>query len=68
MASLSFGTHEVISVKSRQIRCDGGASDGNASAGHPMIYLNMGDKNFIDCPYCGRRFELDDMAEPEDHH
>ena len=64
MASLSIGTHEVITVKSRQVRCDGG---GGAS-GHPMIYLNMGDNNFIDCPYCGRRFELDKMAEPEDHH
>ena len=45
---------EEIEVSAREISCDGG---GGASS-HPRIFLNMGDKEFIDCPYCGRRFVL----------
>ena len=45
---------ETIEVDSREIACDGGAG----ALGHPRVFLNMGDKQEIDCPYCGRRFVL----------
>jgi uncharacterized Zn-finger protein len=45
---------ETVEVTSRQVSCDGG---GGAS-GHPRVFLNMGDKDHVDCPYCGRRFTL----------
>ncbi len=45
---------EIIEVDSREIACDGGAG----ALGHPRVFLNMGDKNQIDCPYCGRQFVL----------
>ena len=30
--------------------------DGDGAGGHPGVYLNAGEKPFVDCPYCGRRF------------
>ena len=37
------------------------ASPATAAAGalgHPRVYLEMGDENFVECPYCDRRFVL----------
>ena len=45
---------ETIEVKSREIACDGG----EGVLGHPLVFLNMGQKTEIDCPYCGRKFVL----------
>ena len=45
---------ETIEVDSPQVVCDGGGG----ALGHPRVFLNMGEKNEIDCPYCGRRFVL----------
>jgi uncharacterized Zn-finger protein len=49
---------EEIEVSTREVSCDGG---GGAS-GHPRVFLNMGDKEFVDCPYCGRQFRLEQGA------
>ena len=49
---------ETIEVSERQVKCDGGGG----ALGHPAVYLNMGEKNEIDCPYCGRRFVLSPTA------
>ena len=45
---------ETITVESPVVACDGGGG----ALGHPRVYLNMGDKSDIECPYCGRRYEL----------
>ena len=45
---------EVVIVETTQVACDG---DGGAG-GHPRVFLNMGEKRFVECPYCDRRFEL----------
>jgi len=45
---------EIIEVDSREIACDGGGG----ALGHPRVFLNMGEKKAIDCPYCGRQFAL----------
>ncbi|MBM3491563.1 MAG: zinc-finger domain-containing protein [Alphaproteobacteria bacterium] len=45
---------ERIEVDEPVVRCDGG----NGALGHPAVYLNMGDKRAIDCPYCGRHYYL----------
>ncbi|MCP4330517.1 MAG: zinc-finger domain-containing protein [Alphaproteobacteria bacterium] len=45
---------ENIEVENTVVACDGG----NGPLGHPCVYLNMGDRHDIDCPYCGRRFFL----------
>ncbi|MEE9139496.1 MAG: zinc-finger domain-containing protein [Alphaproteobacteria bacterium] len=43
---------EIITVDEPVVACDGGAM------GHPRVFLQIGDKGEIDCPYCGRRYVL----------
>ena len=45
---------EIVETDNPKVACEG---DGGA-LGHPRVFLNMGDKSEIDCPYCGRRFVL----------
>ena len=52
---------EVIMVRTRRVACDGVGG----ALGHPRVYLEMGDENFVECPYCDRRFVLRDGAQ---HH
>lgn len=42
---------ETVVVTSKVVACDGGGA-----FGHPRVYLNMGDKGEVECPYCDRRF------------
>ena len=49
---------EIITVDDTRVRCDGGGG----ALGHPIVYLEMGDENFVECPYCDRRFVLRDGA------
>lgn len=57
---ISMEPVEIVEVKIPKVTCQG---DGGA-LGHPRIYLNMGDEREIDCPYCGRRFRLNEDAKP----
>ena len=54
---------EVIPVESPVVACDGGGG----ALGHPRVYLNMGDKSDIDCPYCGRHYVLKGGAHSHGH-
>jgi len=45
---------ETIEVNGKVVACDGG----DGALGHPRVYLNMGEKDFVDCPYCGRHYKL----------
>ncbi|PJI42165.1 zinc-finger domain-containing protein [Ferrovibrio sp.] len=54
---------ETITVESPVVACDGGGG----ALGHPRVYLNMGDKTEIDCPYCGRAYLLKDGAGHHGH-
>jgi len=45
---------ETIEADSRVVACDGG----EGPLGHPRVYLNMGEGQSVDCPYCGRHFVL----------
>lgn len=49
---------EVVEVEKPKVSCEGESG----ALGHPRVYLNMGDKREIDCPYCGRRFVLKEGA------
>jgi uncharacterized Zn-finger protein len=55
---------ETIEVESRVVACDGG----NAALGHPRVFLNMGDADSVECPYCDRRFVLKAGADGHDAH
>jgi uncharacterized Zn-finger protein len=45
---------EVITVRSRRVACDGVGG----ALGHPRVYLEMGESDFVECTYCDRRFVL----------
>lgn len=51
---------EIVETEDTRVACDGG----EGALGHPRVYLNMGDRGEIDCPYCGRRFRLKKGAAP----
>ncbi len=55
---------EIVEVETTQVVCEG---EGGA-AGHPRVYLNMGGKGFVECPYCDRRFTLKEGAAPPAAH
>lgn len=45
---------EIIEIDSPETACDGGGG----ALGHPKVYLNMGSDEFVECPYCDRRFVI----------
>lgn len=45
---------EVIDVDTANVDCDGGGG----ALGHPLVYLAIGPKGWVECPYCDRRFVL----------
>ena len=45
---------DIELVKSKKVICDGGGG----TLGHPRVYLEMGDKNEIVCPYCSKLFKI----------
>ncbi|HEY7901382.1 MAG TPA: zinc-finger domain-containing protein [Caulobacteraceae bacterium] len=50
---------EVVSVRSRRVACDGVGGP----LGHPRVWLEMGEGDFVECGYCDRRFVLDQAHE-----
>jgi uncharacterized Zn-finger protein len=49
-----FPPPEVVTVRSRRVACDGVGG----ALGHPRVWLEMGEANFVECGYCDRRFVL----------
>jgi uncharacterized Zn-finger protein len=45
---------ELIVVRSRRVSCDGVGG----ALGHPRVWLEMGEADFVECTYCDRRFVL----------
>lgn len=50
---------EIVEVTEHRIACDGGGG----ALGHPRVYLEMGQKTAVDCPYCGKHFVLKEGAQ-----
>ena len=48
---------ETIEVESKRVGCDGGGT-----LGHPLVYLEMGEKTQVVCPYCSRTYRLKEGA------
>lgn len=49
-----FAPPEVVMVDGRKVSCDGGGG----ALGHPRVWYEMGDEDFVECKYCDRRFVL----------
>ena len=47
---------EVVHVDSKKVACFGSSILSSASSKHPTIYLNMGEKDSVVCPYCSKTF------------
>jgi uncharacterized Zn-finger protein len=45
---------ETQYVGTRQVACDGD----EGPLGHPRVYLKMDERDFVECPYCDRRYVL----------
>lgn len=50
---------EIIEAETTRVMCDGGGGP----LGHPRVFLEMGDEDFVECGYCDRRFVLKSGAE-----
>jgi uncharacterized Zn-finger protein len=56
--TMSIETPETIVVNHTRVACDGSGG----ALGHPKVYLEIGDQNFVECGYCDRRFVLSQAA------
>jgi len=45
---------EIVIATSKRVKCDGGGG----ALGHPVVYYDMGEEDFVECLYCDRRFIL----------
>lgn len=45
---------EVLRVNSKKVSCEGGSG----ASSHPLVYLNMGEKDSVICPYCSKHFTI----------
>ena len=54
---------EVVSVRSKRVACDGVGG----ALGHPRVWMEMGEANFVECSYCDRRFVLEAAVEGEEN-
>jgi uncharacterized Zn-finger protein len=45
---------EKIVVPTKRVSCDGGGG----ALGHPLVYMDMGEDDHVECAYCDRMFVL----------
>lgn len=45
---------ETVIVTEKRVSCDGGGG----ALGHPIVFYEMGEEDFVECMYCDRRFVL----------
>jgi uncharacterized Zn-finger protein len=45
---------EIVMVTTTRVSCNGGGG----ALGHPKVWYEMGDDDFVECKYCDRRFVL----------
>lgn len=50
---------DIILTDSRRNSCDGASAIAAGSAlGHPRVFLEIDEKGYVECGYCGRKFIL----------
>ena len=55
---MAIDTPEIVVVNRTRVACDGSGG----ALGHPKVYLEMGEQDFVECGYCDRRFVLSPEA------
>jgi len=51
---------EEVVVSTKRVACDGGGG----ALGHPLVYMDMGEDDFVECGSYDRRFVLSGHAHP----
>lgn len=64
MGAPSIDEPETIEVETTRVSCDGGGG----AIGHPKVWLEMGEKGWVECGYCDRRFVLKPGVKPHPGH
>jgi uncharacterized Zn-finger protein len=59
----AFAQPDVLTTHSKRVACGGGGG----ALGHPLVYLEMGEDDFVECGYCDRRFQLAADAHGHSH-
>jgi uncharacterized Zn-finger protein len=54
---------EIIVVTSKRVKCDGGGG----ALGHPVVFYDMGEADFVECLYCDRHYVLKAGAGHDGH-
>ena len=49
---------ETVFVNRTRVACEGSGG----ALGHPRVYMEMGEQDFVECGYCDRRFVLSPEA------
>ncbi len=49
-----FDPPEMVMATSHNVSCNGGGG----TLGHPKVWYEMGNDDFVECKYCDRRFIL----------
>ena len=52
--TMTIEAPEIVESEDTRVSCQGIGG----ALGHPKVYLEMGDQDFVECPYCDRRFVL----------
>lgn len=58
-ARLMQAPPEIIRVHARRVACDGSGHGIPAALGHPRVFLEIDEHDYVDCGYCDRRFVLE---------
>jgi uncharacterized Zn-finger protein len=54
LSDIQITTPEIVRVATKRVACDGVGG----ALGHPRVWLEMGEADFVECLYCDRRFVL----------
>ncbi|WP_321395350.1 zinc-finger domain-containing protein [Emcibacter sp.] len=57
-SSTPASPHEIIETSQKRVACNGGGG----ALGHPQVFLEMGNKTSVVCPYCSREYVLKSQA------
>jgi len=48
---------ETFYISTPTVTCDG-----DKGSAHPRVFLTVNAQSFVDCPYCGKHYELKEGA------
>jgi uncharacterized Zn-finger protein len=51
---MTIDAPEILVVDHTRVYCEGSGGP----LGHPRVFLEMGEQDFVECGYCDRRFVL----------